>query len=141
MSDNAPSIDLQEAAADFRDACAKALSVSEAGDPRRDIFITPFYGHYGLAGYTISILGSPLRTLIIWDLGGGAMTLLTNGKAAKLEPFSSMTARKPSAKHELFDATVNLIRAIGWPEQTGTGFYKAPVYIMEEGVFPVSENS
>lgn len=55
-------------------ACAE-LGWSPLGHEDREVYITPFPGHYGLSGYVVTLNGSPSRVVMVVLVGSGQQSV------------------------------------------------------------------
>jgi hypothetical protein len=116
----------------------KEYAGTAAAEPNRNILITPYFGHYGLAGYVITVEGSPVRGTLVYSLAENLMCIPMGGRSPKnirlldleLEKASSMAKR-------LWSVTRELLKALDLSLDTGNGESPAVYIISGEEIAPI----
>ncbi len=110
--------------------------VGAGGDLDRDLVITPYFGHYGLAGYVIAIQGSPTHGLAVLELDRARLICIGPSKITYTNHPYGRPASK--SKQALYDTTLDLLKAMGLPLSTG-GVDNLDVYYIKSGTQEIPE--
>jgi len=92
----------------------------------RDVVVTPYFGHYGLAGYVITVQGSPVHATAVFDMYRFRIVCLEPYKIIKI----NFTKYANTKRQRLYDATSRLIDSLGLPTEAG-GRDEPGVYYLE----------
>jgi len=77
---------------------------------RRPIFVTPYPGAYGVAGYVVTIEGTPPRGTFVVDVGGRGLAAATVHIISERH-YKPITRRGPRKHLALRRAVLDLVRA------------------------------
>lgn len=114
-------------------------------DPDRDIIINPFYGHYGLAGYIMTIQGSPIRGSVYVDIfhSKGFVTnfiyIMMGGKYFRPKRIERSNYR--NHRTDIFyDDTFEILKWLDLPLETGGEDDLPVVYLKVDEIQPTPED-
>lgn len=105
--------------------------VQSGSDQERDLVITPYFGHYGLAGYTIVVQGSPTHGLVVFELDRSRLVCIGSRKTVKIEGWD--VEFEKGSKSMLYNSTLDLLRALDLRLEPG-GADNPAVYYVRAGV-------
>ena len=94
----------------------------------RPLVVSPFFGHYGLAGYVLAIQGSPIKGLAILDLCLKRLTLIDHYRRPIVIEYGGYYKVAKKRIH-LIDLTINLLEEMQLSIDTGGYDEPASYYI------------
>lgn len=103
--------------------------IHEDIDLSRDLVITPFFGHYGLAGYVIVMQGSPTHGMAILDLGKSILTCIYLKKIKIVVISGWGEAPGIESEKQLYRTTIEIIEGLNLPIKTGYEENPAVYYV------------
>lgn len=116
-----------------RSRCADRFKdIAGIRERERDIVISPFYGHYGLAGYVITVQGSPTYMTCVIDLSR-EQGIYYSSFATGIQRFGGNSYKFTLKKTELWNACMRLLLAHGLRTDTG-GENDVPVTVIKNGI-------
>ncbi len=103
----------------WQELYARVTKLKSAAEYSRSIVISPFYGHYGLAGYVITVQGSPPRAMLHYDISGQEMHCLGQSRPVRLPASGAAQSNAAFDKERLFRTTIELLEAANCSVETG----------------------
>jgi len=99
---------------EFADWICGVLKIDQIGHQDREVYVTPFEGHYGLSGYVVTVNGSPTRATMLVLLGTLATVILTAGDYTK-----HFRTTNSASKNEIVEEGIEYLRRMNLSCDTG----------------------
>jgi hypothetical protein len=103
-------------AREFADWALKEFKYQPLGHEDRPVYIQPYPGHHGLAGYVVTINGSPVRATVLVMLGmplGRQILMTRDGKR-----FLRGSVQEQGASLRRYEAVIAFLERAGVPLDT-----------------------